>query len=242
MPHLICIHRPVGVKHNAVFVLNLEKCDLRDLSADDNGSWEIACPRRKYRIDRDPSTGNVLGVWGAEDDDNDAFTLHGQYGTHKATKLATGVEFKQVITTLKDPSGKLEPLAVLQYYFKGGVEKEVVLAPHGNSRGNNKRPFLQTAASTLKGIKENCFSKKPKRIYDESFVKSGGLLGSTSTSSEPRNPKQIYNARAGIAKKEMGEDKDEIFSLLMQLKQDYASEGQTADVQITLHDVLFVLF
>ena len=225
MPHKICKHRPVAVQHNAVFVINLEKSDLKDLSADDNGSWEIATPRRTYKVERDASTGVVLSVRTAGENDDDVCTLYRQYGTHKATKREKGVDFKRVIATLKAPSGKLEPLAILHYFFKGGKEKDIVLAAHGNARGKNKRPFLRTAASTLQSIKEHCFSKKPTRLYDEGFEKCGGLLGSTSTSCEPRNPKQVYNARADIASKEKGEDKNEIFNLLMQLKLDYASEG-----------------
>ncbi|XP_031565581.1 uncharacterized protein LOC116300780, partial [Actinia tenebrosa] len=94
-----------------------------------------------------------------------------------------------------------------------------------NARGNNKKPFVRTAASTLNDIKEHCFNKKPKVVYDDSFEKSGGLLGSTSTSCEPRNPRQVYNAIASFVNKKKDEDKDEIFQLLMQLKEDNASEG-----------------
>lgn len=227
MPEKICNQRPVGVRHNAVFVISLEKVNMQDLTADDNGSWEVCSPRRKYSVERDSSTGYVLSVKEAVKDADNVYTLIRQYGTHKASKKEKGVEFKRIISTLKDPNDTLAPLAVLQYFFKGGKEEDIVLAPHRNARGINKRPFLRTAASVLQDIKKHCFTKKPKVLYDESFEKSGGLLGSSSTSSEPRNPKQVYNARADTLskQKDKGEDKDEIFQLLMKLKEDNCSEG-----------------
>jgi hypothetical protein len=188
-PEKICQHRPVGVKHNTVFVVSLETVEIKDLTADDNGSWEISSPRRMFTVERDHATGMVLSVERSLTAGENVYTLFRQYGTHKATKKEKGVDFKRIIATLKDPHGRLAPLAVMQYFFKGGKEEEIVLAPHRNAKGNNKRPFLRTSASTLQSMKVNCLEKKPKMIYDEGFNKSGGLLRSNSTSDEPRNPK-----------------------------------------------------
>ena len=71
-------------------------------------------------------------------------------------------------------------------------------------------------------IEEVCHDKKPKRLYGETFKSRGGLLESDSSSSEPRNPKQMYNARSTT--KNVSGEKDEIFQLLTQLKDDYAGE------------------
>lgn len=221
----ICQHRPTSVRHNVVFVIDLEKVDTKDITADDNGSWDISSPRRKYLVDKDNETGNIKSIKRASEDGRNVYTLYRQYGSHKATKKENGIEYKRILASLKDFDGNMAPIAVLQYFFKRGKEHDLVLAPHGNARGKDKRPFLRTAPSTFKDIKESCFTKKPKMLYDDKFESNGGLLNSTTISSEPRNPKQIYNARAEITTKNKGEEKDEIFQLLMQLKDDYATGG-----------------
>ena len=152
-------------------------------------------------------------------------TLIRQYGTHKATKKEKGVEFKCMVATVKDSNGNVLPYAILQYFFKSGKEEDIVLAPHGNARGSSKRPHIRTEPSTLHSIKDKCHHKKPKKVYGEKFRSIGGLLESNSASSEPRNPKQVYNARSAIASHSKSEDKDKIFLLLTQLKSDYAGEG-----------------
>lgn len=221
----ICQDRPLSVRHNTVFVIDLKKVNIKDITADDNGSWDISSPRRKYHVERDHETGHIKSIKRALEDAKNVYTLYRQYGCHKGTKKETGIEYKRVLATLKDSDGNTVPIAVLQYFFKGGIEHDLVLTPHGNARGKIKRPYLRTSSSTFKDIKECCFTKKPKVLYDEKFSSSGGLLHSTSISSEPRNPKQIYNARADVASKNKGEEKDEIFQLLMQLKNDYAAGG-----------------
>ena len=130
-----------------------------------------------------------------------------------------------MIATLKDPKGTILPVAILHYFFKNGEEEDIVLAPHGNARGSCKRPYVRTAPSTLSSIKKECLQKKPKRLYGEKFSSNGGLLDSDSASSEPRNPKQVYNARSTTLRHSTNEDKDDIFLLLTQLKDDYAGEG-----------------
>ena len=126
---------------------------------------------------------------------SDTYVLFRQYGTHRATKREKDVEFKRGIATLKNMStGEILPFVILHYFFKDCPEQNIVLAPHGNTRGTSKRPYIRTEPSILQII-EVCHDKKPKRLYGETFKSRGGLLESDSSSSEPRNPKQMYNAR-----------------------------------------------
>ena len=130
-----------------------------------------------------------------------------------------------MIATVKDPKGTILPVAILHYFFKSGEEEDIVLAPYGNARGSCKRPYVRTAPSNLSRIKKECLHKKPKRLYGKKFSSNGGLLESDSASSEPRNPKQVYNARSTTLSHSKNEDKGEIFLLLTQLKDGYAGEG-----------------
>lgn len=222
-PTSICKSRPVAVRHNAVFVVDLDSVPLKNLTADDNGSWSISTPRRMYQV-KHSNTGNILSIKKTDTVSSDTYTLFRQYATHKATKREKDVEFKRVVATIKNMStGHVLPIAVLHYFFKDCPEQDIVLAPHGNARGTCKRPYMRTEPSTLQSIKEDCHNKKPKKLYGETFKSSGGLLESGSTSTEPRNRKQVYNARSNT-RTDSGE-KDEIFQLLTQLKDDYAGEG-----------------
>ena len=51
-PDKICKGRPVGVRHNALFVIALNCVSLKNLTADDNGSWDICTPRRMYQVEK----------------------------------------------------------------------------------------------------------------------------------------------------------------------------------------------
>ena len=135
-PDKICKSRPVGVRHNALFVIDLNSVPLKNLTVDDNGSWDISTPRRMYKVEEIDNKGNI-SVKRANSAGPDVYTLYRQYGTHKATKKQKGVEFKRVVATVKDFKGSVLPVAILHYFFKSGQEEDLVLAPHGNSSSSS---------------------------------------------------------------------------------------------------------
>ena len=45
--------KPVAAHHNVTFVIDLNHVALKDLGADDNGAWEISCPKQRFRISRE---------------------------------------------------------------------------------------------------------------------------------------------------------------------------------------------
>ena len=47
----ICAEKPISVRKNAVFVINLNDIDIRSLYADDNGVWNVATPRKYFRVE-----------------------------------------------------------------------------------------------------------------------------------------------------------------------------------------------
>ena len=79
-----CRVRPSGVQQNAVFLVDLKHIVFNDLSADDNGAWRIASPRRKYVINL-KGNGKCRSVVRAGDDYR-AYTLVRQYMVNVATK------------------------------------------------------------------------------------------------------------------------------------------------------------
>ncbi|CAC5407973.1 unnamed protein product [Mytilus coruscus] len=57
----ICKKKPIGVRYNAVFIVDLNEVDQKSIYADDNGVWNTASPRSYYRVDiRDGRIENVV--------------------------------------------------------------------------------------------------------------------------------------------------------------------------------------
>ncbi len=60
----ICSRKPTSVRCSSVFVVDLSCVDsIEDLRADDNGVWHHGGkPRRKYQVECDPMTSEVVNV------------------------------------------------------------------------------------------------------------------------------------------------------------------------------------
>ena len=46
----ICTQKPTGVQTFASFIVDLKCVNVKDLAADDNGTWVTSTPRRKYEL------------------------------------------------------------------------------------------------------------------------------------------------------------------------------------------------
>ena len=121
-------------------------------------------------------------------------------------------EFHRIFYFFCDGNGNTLDVVLLQYYFEGGKEVPVVVAPHGHSKSS--RPFFRTQKSTLDKIRDTSQELKPREVVSKVFQEAGDSLGCASASEEPRNCTQIYNARKSTDSK----DKDPIFDLIEQLR------------------------
>ena len=208
--------KPSGVRTFASFIVNLNSVRLKDLYADDNGSWATAAPRRKYTIEMDRD--EVVSVNLALDNcsGETVVTLYRQYGTHKGVSA-----FRRIIATACDAHEKIYDKAVMQYYFVGGKVLPIHVPSHGNDLRSVK-PYYRTQPSTLEAIKQECKANSPSVVYHHVLEEAGGAVGSVSVSEEPRNKAQVYNARklATFA----NQSKDELFDLLEMLQNNQSSE------------------
>jgi hypothetical protein len=123
-----CTEKPIGVRYNSVFIINLDKIDLRSLYADDNGVWNVATPRKYFRVDVED--GKVSEVKSGHKD-NYTHLLKRQYGKHQATFTERGITFQRIISTVVSKSGSKCRFAVVQYIHRDGTEDDVLLHPHG---------------------------------------------------------------------------------------------------------------
>ena len=139
----ICHRKPTSVTYNSVFVVDLScvRC-LDDLRADDNGAWmHGGKPRKKYVVDIDPDSGEVISAVpeGESANSGEIYTLVRVYHHHKSTRT-----FHRRISYLIDSSNQTIQYAVIQYIFDNGVEANVVLPPHGNSNTATSSSYHRT--------------------------------------------------------------------------------------------------
>ncbi|CAC5404556.1 unnamed protein product [Mytilus coruscus] len=185
--------KPIGVRYNAVFIVDLNEVDQKSIYADDNGVWNTASPRSYYRVDiRDGRIENVIPG------NKSSYThyLRRQYGTQQATYNERGVSFQRIISTATSKYNIKSRYAVDQYIHRDSEAGDIVMKEHGNAKDSQSRPFFKTDLSVLDNIKEETRETKPRQLFKKLVDDAGGPLYSSSASSEPRNLQQIYNIRS----------------------------------------------
>ena len=110
-----CKVKPVAVHHNVTFVIDLKHVALKDVGADDNGAWEISCPKQRFQIFRED--GRIKSIRHTKDYGEGIITLRRQYAHHKATKKEKNVIFTRIISSAFDEKGVAFRFAVVQVWF-----------------------------------------------------------------------------------------------------------------------------
>eukprot|EP00118_Oscarella_pearsei_P020416 m.221086 g.221086 ORF g.221086 m.221086 type:complete len:669 (+) comp39954_c1_seq15:519-2525(+) len=195
-PAKISTAQPVGVNHNAAFLVDLSCLrSVDDLKADDLGVWNaVGVPSRLVMTEEKEGMLHVnvmpsgLKLKDAETSKRSStLRLTRTYYRHGQEK-----DFHRIITAVKDPTGAPLRFAMVQYYFDG-EEHSVKVAPHGNSR-RHTRPFRRAMKSTLDCLKEEVElhgGEKARMRVNES---KGGLVQARSSGELVRDRKQAYNA------------------------------------------------
>lgn len=97
----------MAVHHNVTFVIDLRYVALKDLRVDDNGEWEISCPKQRFQIFRED--GRIKSIRHTKDYGEGIITLRRQYAHHKATKKEKNVIFTRIISSAFDEKGVAFP-------------------------------------------------------------------------------------------------------------------------------------
>jgi hypothetical protein len=176
----ICAEKPISVRKNAVFVINLNDIDIRSLYADDNGVWNVVTPRKYFRVEI--KYGKIAEVLPGHKD-NYTHLLKRQYGKHQATYSERGVTFQRIISTVFSKSGHRCRNAVLQYIHRDGSEDDVVMLSHSNTKKTTKRQFMKTDPSVIESIKEEPLETKPRKMFKTMMDEVGGPLYSSAAAS-----------------------------------------------------------
>ncbi|CAC5389984.1 unnamed protein product [Mytilus coruscus] len=186
---------------------------MKSLYADDNGVWKTSSPKSYIRVSLERGKIKSVEIDNVVNMVNSTHFIRRQYGTHQATVIAKGLSFQRIISSVTSKNNQRSRYAVVQYIRRDCVEDDIVLKPHGNAR-KQKNPFFKTETSVLDEMKTDA-QTKPKRLFTTLVGKACGPLHTPSASSEPRNLKQIYNARA--SQKQMT---DELVHSFAQLDED----------------------
>ena len=195
---LLCNRIPRGIRRHAAYVVDTDAMGCSDVLSfgDDNGSWTgHTKPRRKYKVEFSPQLGVVSSkIFHSDNDDecdiDDIYTLYRNYFTHAHTR-----EFRKVIATVHNRDGTLQPLAVIQYFFEGGVEVPIKLTKHGNAKREDAEAYMRTSRPVLKALGEKCKNMPCRAAVDQCYEEGGGSIGCKAAADVPRNRQQAYNAK-----------------------------------------------
>ena len=107
-------------------MIDLELVNIGDLTADDNGVYiDISCPFKSHKVKFEAGKVSSVVEWHGGTTgppSGDMFYLKRQYGTHKGKKEKADVQFKRIISTVKDSHGRYLRYAIIQYFFKDSPE------------------------------------------------------------------------------------------------------------------------
>ena len=100
----------------------------------------------------------------------------------------TAKDFHKLILTVTQPSGRTQPVALVQYHFDGEPHQAIQNRPHGNSKTGI--PFVPTKRSTIKKLTGEVQKKRSvKRAIFNVEDSQDGIMAK-SQSSLPRNERQ----------------------------------------------------
>lgn len=183
------------MQSTTAFVIDLEKVDHWNISADDNGIYgKHSSPSERVKLkltDKGKidsvatlSTGQANSEQG--EDESELFIVRCQYSWHKSSD-----DFCRIVSKVEHDGSYLH-YAIVQYKV-GDKCRHFSLLLHGNDRREDKEPYLRTKPSIMEKIKSKGKNESAKRVIRH-------LQGSDSVSAVespreiPRDRQQVYNA------------------------------------------------
>ena len=191
----VCTKVPRGVQTTATFVIDLEKVDHRDISADDNGIYgKHSSPSQRVKLkltdEGKIEEVTILNRGQAESeqdqDEGELFIVRRQYSWHKSTNA-----FCRIVSKVEH-DGSFLRYAIVQYKV-GDNCHHLSLLPHGNDRREDKEPYLRTKPSVMDKIRSKGKNESAKSVIRH-LQGSDGVSAVESPREIPRDRQQVYNA------------------------------------------------
>ena len=216
----VCTKVPRGVQTTATFVIDLEKVDHWDISADDNGIYgKHSSPSQRVKLkltdEGKIEEVTILNRGQAESeqdqDEGELFIVRRQYSWHKSTNA-----FCRIVSKVEH-DGSFLRYAIVQYKV-GDNCHHLSLLPHGNDRREDKEPYLRTKPSVMDKIRSKGKNESAKSVIRH-LQGSDGVSAVESPREIPRDRQQVYNALkkvpGRIKSRNTGPPKTPEFSRLM---------------------------
>ena len=231
----VCHRQPMHVQLNAVFFMNTASVKLHDLPADDNGTYRHNGTRVwTYEIARKPNGTMKKKLVTKGKLPSDERIPGKQYLEIKRTyrKNNSCEDFHQVVTYAEDSGNVVNNnLAVLQYIFVRGKERQFQITEHGNKKDKSV-PFLPVSRTTQKSIRTTMKNQKPAEAMQD-LSRHSTMMTAESSPDVPRDLKQIYNVRASLKNQEnlqrgipVESSKDKLHSVMIMAVQEESTDGE----------------
>eukprot|EP00112_Aurelia_sp_Birch-Aquarium-sp1_P008983 Seg2006.2 transcript_id=Seg2006.2/GoldUCD/mRNA.D3Y31 product="hypothetical protein" protein_id=Seg2006.2/GoldUCD/D3Y31 len=200
---LVCKGVPQNVYQDAVFVVDLEKVQLSDLTTDGVIWCKHTSPMETLAVeivDRTVKKCRILPKGGTTTltEKEEKFVMRRQYS--QSWSSSRTVQLNRIISKFFAKDETPAKYAMVQYKLDGESNGQSAQQAFQKSHGNSKtgEPYIPTFKSVLRNIKEQAPSTRPKQIINRIIKDAGGVFEMESASSVPRNRRQVYNAIKGI--------------------------------------------
>ena len=196
---LVCKGVPQNVYQDAVFVVDLERVQLSDLTTDGVIWCKHTSPVELLAVEivgRTVKKCRILPKGGAIalTEKEEKFVMRRQYSRSWSSNRT--VQLSRIISKFFATDDTPAKYAMVQYKVDGEGNGLSVHQEFQKSHGNSKtgEPYIPTFKSVLQNIKDQAPSKRPKQIINNIIKDAGGMFEMESVSSVPRNRRQVYNA------------------------------------------------
>ncbi|CAG2249927.1 unnamed protein product [Mytilus edulis] len=198
---------PYNINQNVTFVYSIDSIGhWKNALCDNMGRWnQKGTDKQFFKVEEE---GNII----IEKNDTycDFSVIRRKYQNYSSNSL-----HRVMITVENLKTGNMLDQILVQYYFDG-EERDIQVAPHGNSKQYSS--YQRTQETTKQRIKELCQEKKsgPKNVMHSMIEEQNGLEQIRGSSYIPRDRQQVSNLKR---KFQQTSDKDPLLECIDLAKQ-----------------------
>ena len=185
----LCSKRPLCVRQDAIFLINLEQVEAKDIRADGNGTYKKELRHYRWVVHHSEGRTKRIKIPGPVEE----YILQQQeYFLYWNTYAIPHNGLRRQINWIIDNTGEIvNNVAFLQYTLPAHVTSvQFIPDKHGSSKGTKSFPG-RLAHSTLEEVKNSKSTQKPSKILREFQQNDPIMLDPCSLPSR----KAIYNCR-----------------------------------------------
>lgn len=188
---------PKSIKSNSVFCIDLNKFELQDVLADDNGSYKSYGNRIKfYLVEKNQSEFQITRVNKKNLSKKNEKIFIAEKVFYRSLVNKNFLRKTIRITNFNNPNSF--KILVLGYIWIDDSNTEFNLKVHGNSKKDD-RPYIRRSKSILEKTKEASLQSESASLKYSQLIDEA-KKGSDSLSNYPRNIGQLYKFKSILSK------------------------------------------